>query len=78
MEKMNKDELRSALVDEKMIDQTGTVNSTTVNYISGLYTLPLINEVWDLFQNDADSMEELQAFSNELFEKGQYDILLGY
>ncbi len=49
MEKMNKDELCTALIEEKLIDETGTVNTTTVNYISGLYTLPLLNEVWDLY-----------------------------
>lgn len=71
MEKMNKDALQIALIKKKLIDETGTVNAITVNYISGLYTSPLLNEVWDLYLNDVGSMEELQAFLNELYEKGQ-------
>ncbi len=77
MEKMNKDALQIALIKKKLIDETGTVNAITVNYISGLYTSPLLNEVWDLYLNDVGSMEELQAFLNELYEKGQYDIMIG-
>ena len=63
MEKMNKDELRTPLIEEKLIDETGTVNATTVNYISGLYTLPFLSEVWDLYLHDADAMAELQVFA---------------
>jgi len=77
MEKLNKDGLLTALIDEKLIDETGTVNTTTVNYISGLYTSQLLNEVWDLYLHDVDAMEELQAFLNEIYEKEQYDIMIG-
>lgn len=77
MEKVNKDELHTALVEGKLIDETGTVNTTTVNYISGLYTLPLLNEVWDLYLNDVDAIKELQTFITDLFEKEQYDIVIG-
>ncbi len=52
MKKMNKEELRAALIKGKLIDENGAVNTTTVNYISGLYTLPLLSEVWDLYLND--------------------------
>lgn len=74
MEQVNK---RTALIEEKLIDETGTVNATTVNYISGLYTLPLLSEVWDLYLNDVAEMEELQTFLKELYVKGQFDIMIG-
>lgn len=77
IEKMNKDELRTALIEEKLIDETGRVNATTVNYISGLYTLPLLSEVWDLYLHDTKAMAELQAFLNEVYENEQYDIMIG-
>ena len=76
MEKMNKGELRTALIEEKLIDETGAVNAITVNCISGLYTWPLLSEVWDLYLHDAEAMVELQAFLNEIYEKGQYEILI--
>ena len=77
MKKLNKDELRNALIAGRLIDETGAVNATAVNYVSGLYTLPLLNEVCDSYQNDVDSMGELKTFLSELYEKGQYDILIG-
>lgn len=77
MEKVNKDEVRMALIEGRLIEENGTVNTTTVNYISGLYTLPLINEVWDLYLKDVDAMAELQAFLNELYENEQYNIIIG-
>ena len=77
MERINRDELRNALIAGKMIDATGAVNTLTANYISGLYTLPLLNEVWALYLNDVDAMEELQTFLGELYEKGQCDIMAG-
>lgn len=77
MEKMNKDELRTALIEGKLIDETGTVNAITVNCISGLYTWPLLSEVWDLYLHDAEAMAELQACLNEVYEKGQYDTMVG-
>ena len=77
MGKMTKDDLCTALIEEKLIDEIGTVNAITVNCISGLYTWPLLNEVWDLYLHDAEAMEELQAFLNEIYENGLYDILIG-
>ena len=74
---MNKDELRTALIEEKLIDETGTVNAIVVNYLSGLYALPLLSEVWDLYLHDAEAMVELQAFLNEIYEKEQYVIMIG-
>ena len=62
MKKMNKDDLRTALIEKKLIDETGTVNAITVNYLSGLYTLPLLNEVLDLYLHDAEAIAELQVF----------------
>ncbi len=38
---------------------------------------PLLSEVWDLYQNDITPMEELQAFLKMVYEKEQYDILIG-
>ena len=32
MEKMNKDDLCTVLFEDKLIDETGTVNAITVNY----------------------------------------------
>ena len=77
MEKMKKDELRTALIEEKLIDETGTVNAITVNCISGLYTLPLLSEVWDLYLHDAEAMAELQAFLKEIYENERYEIMIG-
>ena len=77
MEKMNKDELCTTLIEEKLIDEPGTVNAITINYISGLYTSPLLSEVWDLYLHDAEAMAELQAFLNEIYEKEQFDIMIG-
>ena len=76
MKKMNKDDLCTALIEEKLIDETGTVNAITVNYLSGLYALPLLSKVWDLYLHDAEAMAELQAFLNEIYEKGQYEIMI--
>ncbi len=77
MEQMNGNELRSALIEKNLIDEAGTVNAFKVNLISGAHTWPLLNEVWDLYQNDVTSMEELQAFLNAVNEQGQYDTLIG-
>lgn len=77
MEKMNKDELYTVLIEEKLIDETGAVNAITVNCISGLYTWPLLSGVWDLYLHDAELMAELQAFLNEIYEKEQYGIMIG-
>ena len=77
MEKMSKDELRTALIARKLIDDAGTVNAITVNCISGKYTWPLLSEVWGFYVNDVEAMEELQTFLNEVYEKEQFDILIG-
>ncbi len=77
MEQMNGNELRSALIEKNLIDDAGTVNAFKVNIISGANTWPLLSEVWDLYQNEITSMEELQAFLNAVYDQGQYDILIG-
>ena len=77
MEQMNGNELRSALIEKNLIDDAGTVNAFKVNIISGAHTWPLLSEVWDLYQNEVTSMEELQAFLNAVYDQGQYDILIG-
>jgi len=77
MEKMSNDELRNALIAKKMIDNAGAVNPITVNCISGVHTWPLLNEVRDLLLNDVDAMEELRTFLNEVYVKGQCDIMIG-
>ena len=76
MEKMNKDDLCTVLFEDKLIDETGTVNAITVNGISGLYTWPLLSEVWDLYLHDSEAMAELQAFLNDIYEKEQYEIMI--
>jgi hypothetical protein len=77
MERLNGDELRTALITKNLIDNAGTVNAMTVNCISGMHTWPLLSEVWDLYLHDADAMAELQAFINDLYENEQYDIIIG-
>ena len=77
MEKINGSELRSALIEKNLIDEAGTVNAFTVNCISGAHTLPLLSEVWGLYQNDLGLMRDLQAFLNEVYKKDQYEILIG-
>ncbi len=77
MERMNGDELRNALIAKNLIDDAGTVNAMTVNCISGVYTWPLLSEIWDLYLHDIDVMVELQAFLNEVYEKEQYEIMNG-
>ena len=66
MERMNGDELRSALAAKNLVDDVGTVNAMTANCISGVHTWPLLSEVWDLYLHDADEMVKLQTFLNEL------------
>ena len=77
MDRMNGDERRSVLIEKNLIDEAGTVNTFTVNCISGAHTWPLLNEVWNLHQNDVSLMEEMQSFLNDIYEKEQYDILIG-
>ena len=77
MEEMNGNELRSVLIEKNLIDEAGTVNALKVNLISGAHTWPLLSEVWNLYQNDVTSMEELQVFLNAVYEQEQYDILIG-
>ena len=77
MEKMNGNKLRSVLIEKNLIDEAGTVNAFKVNIISGAHTWPLLSEVWDLHQNDVSLMEEMQSFLNDIYEKEQYDILIG-
>jgi len=77
MERMNGDELRNALIAKNLIGDDGTVNTMIVNCISGVHTWPLLSEVWDLYLHDIEAMVELQAFLNELYEKKQYDIMIG-
>lgn len=77
MEQMNGNELRSALIEKNLIDEAGTVNAFKVNIISGTHAWPLLSEVWDLYQNEVTSMEELQVFLNAVYEQEQYDILNG-
>ena len=75
MEQKNWNELLSALIEKNLIDEAGTVNAFRVNIISGAHTWPLLSEVWNLYQNDVTSMEELQFFLDAIYEQGQYDIL---
>ena len=77
MEQMNGNELRSVLIKKNLIDEAGTINAFKVNIISGAHTWPLLSEVWDLYQNEVTSMEELQTFLNAVYEQGHYDILIG-
>ena len=77
MEQMNRNELRSVLIEKNLIDEAGTINAFKVNLISGAHTWPLLSEVWNLYQNDVTLMEELQAFLNAVYEQGQYDTLIG-
>ena len=77
MEQMNGNELRSVLIEKNLIDEAGIVNVFKVNCISGAYTWPLLSEIWNLYQNEVTSMEELQVFLNAVYEQGQYDILIG-
>ena len=63
---MSKDELRNALIAKNIIDDAGKVNAITVNC-----------KVRDLLLNVMDAMEELLSFLNEVYEKEQYDILIG-
>ena len=77
MEQMNRNELRSVLIEKNLIDEAGTVNAFKVNLISGAHTWPLLSEVWNLYQNEVTSMEELQAFLSAIYEQEQYDILIG-
>ncbi len=77
MEQMNGNELRSVLIEKNSIDEDRTINAFKVNIISGAHTWPLLSEVWNLYQNDVTSMEELQVFLNAVYEQGQYDILIG-
>lgn len=77
MKQMNGNELRSVLIEKKLIDEAGVVNAFNVNLTSGAHTWPLLSEVWNLYQNDVPLMEELQAFLNAVYEQEQYDILIG-
>jgi len=77
MGKRSKEELRKILIAEKMIDATGEVNATRVNYLSGAYTSPLLSEVWDLYMRDIGAMEELYTFLKEVFGKEQFEIMIG-
>jgi hypothetical protein len=77
MEQVNRNESRSALIEKNLVDEAGTVNAFTVNCISGAHTWPLLSEIWSLYQNDVSLMEELQAFLKTIYEKEQYDILIG-
>ncbi len=45
MEKMNRSELRSGLIEQNLIDEAGTVNAFKVNLISGSHTWLLLSEV---------------------------------
>ena len=50
---MNKDELCTTLIEEKLIDETwNSERYNYANYIPGLYTSPLLSEVWDLYLHD--------------------------
>jgi hypothetical protein len=77
MERLNGDELRTALITKNLIDDDGTVNTMTVNCIAGMQTWPLLSEVWDLYLHDIDAMTELQGFLNEVYENEQYEIMIG-
>jgi hypothetical protein len=77
MERLNGNELRAALIEKNMINEAGAANTFTVNCISGAHTWPLLSETRNLFLNDLDAMEELQAFLNEVYEKDQFDIMIG-
>lgn len=77
MERTSGGELRTALIEKQLIDKVGAVNAFTVNCISGVHTWPLLSEVWDLYLNDIEALEELQTFFKELFAKGCFDIIIG-
>jgi hypothetical protein len=77
MERMNRDELRNALIAKNLINDAGTVNAMAVNCISGVHTWSLLSEVWDLYLHDAEAMVNLQTFLNEVYEKEQYEIMIG-
>lgn len=77
MEKKNSEEIRKILIAENLIDTTGAVNATRVNYISGAYTSPLLSEIWSFYANDIDAMEELHTFLKEVFQKEQFEIMIG-
>jgi hypothetical protein len=77
MEQINRNERRTVLIEKNVIYETGTINAFQVNCISGAHTWPLLSEVWDLYQNDITPMEELQNFLKMVYEKAQYDTLIG-
>ena len=77
MKQLNGNELHRALIEKNLIDEAGTVNAFKVNLISGAHTWPLLSEVWNLYQNDVTSIEELQAFLSAVYEQGHYVILIG-
>lgn len=77
MEQNIGNELRHVLFEKNLIDEVGTVNTFKVNCISGAHTWPLLSEVWNLYQEEVTSMEELQVFLNAVYEQDQYDTLVG-
>jgi hypothetical protein len=76
MKELSGYELRNTLIENRLIDMNGKVSDFAIINISYLHTRPLLNEVWDIYQNDIVSMEQLRNFLNEIYKKGQFETLI--
>ncbi len=77
METKNLEMLREKALAGKIVDGKGDVSATAMNYLSAAYTSPLLDEVWGLSFQNAETMDELLEWMKQADADEKYEAFVG-
>ncbi|MEN6471062.1 MAG: hypothetical protein ABFC62_06330, partial [Clostridiaceae bacterium] len=77
MEIENLEELRAMVIEKGIINQEGVVSAKAMNYFSGMYTSPLLDEVWGLAFHNTEMMDKLFGLMKQAADTGKHEVFGG-